>query len=133
MNLRLRIDWSDLDLLGHVNNVAYFRFIQAARINFWQACGLSPLFNESEVGPILLSTQCQFRVPLFYPGDIVVETRIEFIKNTSYGMHHRIRNSNGEIAAEAHDILVNYNFKTGAKIPMDGTFRSLLEKLGIEN
>ena len=27
---KCRIDWSDLDLLGHVNNIAFSRFIQAA-------------------------------------------------------------------------------------------------------
>ena len=31
-----RIDWSDLDLLGHVNNIAFSRFFQAARVEY---CG----------------------------------------------------------------------------------------------
>ena len=29
--LTLRIDWSELDLLGHVNNVAISRYFQAGR------------------------------------------------------------------------------------------------------
>ena len=92
VKLPLRIDWSEMDLFGHVNNVAYFKYIQASRVNYWEVSMLTALFGEKRIGPILLSTGCQFIKPLFYPGNIVVESRIEFIKNTSFGIHHRILN-----------------------------------------
>lgn len=67
VKLQLRIDWSEMDLFGHVNNVAYFKYIQAARVNYWEISMLSKLFSEMKLGPILLSTGCQFIRPLFYP------------------------------------------------------------------
>ena len=118
VKLEIRIDWSEMDLFGHVNNVSYFKYIQAARVNYWEQCGLSPLFNKSKIGPILHSTGCQFRKPLFYPGNITVETRVEYIKNTSYGLHHRILNSNNELVAEAHDVIVNFDFEKNEKVPV---------------
>jgi len=33
--LPIRIDWSEMDLFGHVNNVMYFKYIQASRVNYW--------------------------------------------------------------------------------------------------
>ncbi len=129
VHLPLRIDWADLDMFGHVNNVSYFRYTQAARVNYWEQCGLSAKFTDAEVGPLLLSTQCRFFQPLFYPGNIVVKSRTEFIKNTSYGLHHVIFNDAGEIAAEAHDVIVNFNFKLHTKVTVSNDFRAMVSAI----
>src|SRR6201996_6989661 len=95
VKLRLRIDWSEMDLFGHVNNVSYFKYIQASRVNYWEAIGLVHVFDEQKIGPILLSTSCQFIKPLHYPGHVDINARIEFIKNTSFGIHHQLLNDKG--------------------------------------
>lgn len=127
VKLPIRIDWSEMDLFGHVNNVSYFKYIQASRVNYWEVSGLQDQFRESRIGPILLSTGCQFRQPLFYPGNITVEARIEFIKNTSFGIHHRILNHLGEVAAEAHDVIVTFDFGKNEKVPVSEAFRRSVE------
>src|ERR1700691_4567430 len=96
IKLPLRIDWSEMDLFVHVNNVAYFKYIQASRVNYWEISGLAGSFGKTKIGPILLSTSCQFIKPLHYPGNIVIEASIEFIKTTSFGIHHRILNGQNE-------------------------------------
>lgn len=45
--INLRIDWSDIDLLGHVNNVSYFRYIQASRVNYLELTGFLEQGAES--------------------------------------------------------------------------------------
>ena len=129
LKLPLRIDWSEMDLFGHVNNVAYFKYLQAARVNYWEVSGLAAMFGETKIGPILLSTSCQFMKPLVYPGNIVVESRIEFIKNTSFGIHHRILNGQNELAAEAHDVIVTFDFNKNEKVPVADDFRNAVEKI----
>lgn len=129
VKLPIRIDWSEMDLFGHVNNVAYFKYIQAARVNYWEVSTLIALFDDKKIGPILLSTACQFMKPLFYPGNIVIESRVEFIKTTSFGLHHRILNEQHEIAAEAHDVIVTYDFSKNEKVPVSEHFRSSVEKI----
>jgi acyl-CoA thioester hydrolase len=129
VKLPLRIDWSEMDLFGHVNNVAYFKYIQASRVNYWEVTMLTDIFSESKIGPILLSTSCQFIKPLHYPGNIVVEAHMEFIKNTSFGIHHRICNEQNEIAAEAHDVIVNFDFNKNEKTPVSDAFRKAVEHL----
>ncbi len=129
VKLELRIDWSEMDLFGHVNNVAYFKYIQASRVNYWEKSMLTALFSEMKVGPILLSTGCQFIKPLHYPGNIVVESRVEFIKNTSFGIHHRILNEANEIAAEAHDVIVTFDFNKNEKVPVSDEFRKAVAEI----
>lgn len=118
-----------MDLFGHINNVSYFKYIQASRVNYWELTGLAATFNETKIGPILLSTACQFMKPLHYPGLITVEARMEFMKSTSFGLHHRVRAENGDIAAEAHDVIVNYDFNKNEKTPISEAFRAAAERI----
>lgn len=126
---KLRIDWSDLDYFEHVNNVSYFKYIQSARVNYWEHIGLAQMHKETNMGPLLASCKCDFKQPLLYPGNIVVQSRVEFIKNTSFGIHHQILNSNDEVAAEAHDVLVMFDFNTNEKIKFPEVFRDRIEAL----
>jgi len=121
VKLHLRLDWSEMDLFGHINNVMYFKFIQASRVNYWEHVGFLNRYFKEKIGPILVSTGCQFSKPLFYPDNITIEVRVEFIKNTSIGLHHRILNGKKELCAEAHDVIVLYNFAKNEKviIPME--------------
>ncbi|MDX5348904.1 MAG: thioesterase family protein [Hymenobacteraceae bacterium] len=129
LQLNLRIDWSELDLFGHVNNVSFIKYVQSSRVNYWEKIGLSQLFDETKVGAILASTACQFRLPLFYPGEITVQVRCEFIKTTSFGLQHQILNQDGEIAAEAHDVMVMYDFNKHQKVPFPEHLKKAIQEL----
>ena len=129
IKLPLRLDWSEMDIFGHINNVAYFKYVQSSRVNCWEVSGLASSFSVTKIGPILLSTTCQFMKPLFYPGNIVIAARIEFIKNTSFGIHHHILNELGQVAAEAHDVIVMYDFAKNEKVPVSDEFRNFVTKM----
>jgi acyl-CoA thioester hydrolase len=126
--LALRIDWSELDLFGHVNNVMYFKYLQSARVNYWDLVGLSNSFLEHKMGAMLLSSQCQFKKPLFYPGNIIIKTHLEFVKNTSFGLVHHIYNGNAEEVASGNDIIVFYNYNKHSKETIPGWLRNNLAK-----
>jgi len=118
-----------MDLFGHINNVSYFKYVQASRVHYWELTGLAATFPVTRIGPVLLSTGCQFMQPLFYPGNIEVESRVEFMKNTSFGIHHRILNAAKEICAEAHDVIVMFDFNTNQKVPIPLEFRDKVKVL----
>jgi acyl-CoA thioester hydrolase len=129
LSLELRIDWSELDLFGHVNNVMFFKYIQAARVNYWETIGINKNFRTDKIGPLLVSTSCQFKKQLLYPGNVVVKTGINFIKNTSFGIHHRIFDKHGDVVAEAEDVIVMFDFNKNEKVPVSAEMRALVEKL----
>jgi len=129
VSLQLRIDWSELDLFGHVNNVMFMKYVQAARVNYWETIGLYQEFLKTKQGPMLASVNCQFRRPLFYPGTVTIRTRMEFIKNTSFGFHHELLDNKGEVAAEAHDVMVSFDFNKNEKIPFPEELKKAVEKL----
>lgn len=129
VELRLRIDWSELDYFGHVNNVTFFKYMQASRVNYWEAIGLYQSYGETKVGPMLVSVKCDFRKPLFYPGNIVVSASVEMIKTTSFGMVHRIINEHGEVCAEGHDVMVMFDFGRNEKVAIPDVYREKIQAL----
>ena len=128
VKLKWRLDWSEMDLFGHINNVSYFKYIQASRVNYWETIGINSL-KEGGIGPMLLSTSCRFIKPLFYPGSILIVSTITFIKNTSFGISHRILDEKGEIAAEAEDVIVMYDFNENKKVAVSDELREKMQTI----
>ena len=122
--LRLRIDWSEQDLFGHINNVAFMKYVQASRVNYWEQVGIP---STKSSGVMLVSTSCQFKKPLFYPGDVRIEASVNFIKNTSFGFHHIIYNSSDEVIAEADDVMVLYDFDKNENVVIPDNIRKQLD------
>lgn len=127
--LTLRIDWSELDYFGHVNNVSFFKYIQSARVHYWDQIGLTESHRRTNIGPMLASCKCTFRSPLYYPGEVCIHTHARFIGNTSFGFEHRLMDGAGVVAAEAEDVMVMYDFNQGKKVPFPADMRTLIEQL----
>lgn len=127
-SLSLRLDWSELDLYGHINNVAFFKYLQASRINYLEQVGLGALSADGP-GPIIAATECRFLQPLHYPGSIVVKASVSFIRHTSFGITHHIYNDAGGLAAEGRDVVVLYHHGTQQKMQITDALRKQIELL----
>lgn len=115
-NISLRIDWSELDIFGHVNNVAFNKYAQAARLNYVDTIGLMQLHRIQNIGFMVAETNCQFKKELLFPGNIHIQTKIDFVKNTSFALEHTMINDNDEIVAIAKDVLVVFDFNKKEKV-----------------
>ena len=66
------IRWGDMDAMGHVNNTVYFRYMEQARIGWFDA-----LVPEQEAwkstGIVIVNASCNFKKPLNYPGTVEVK------------------------------------------------------------
>lgn len=113
--IELRIDWSEMDLFGHVNNLAILKYIQAARVQFLENTGIMRLHAETGIGPVLASTSCQFKKQLRYPGRVTVHSKVEAIKNTSFQMRVVVLDEAREIVAEGLDVIVMFDYRSNRK------------------
>jgi len=123
ISLRLRIDWSELDVFGHVNSLAFLKYVQAARVNYWEHLGLYQSFLSTTQGTMLASVHCDLRRPLHYPGEVIVQTQIAFVKNSSFGFRYELLNAEGETVAQASDVMVSFDFATNQPIPCPDVIR----------
>jgi acyl-CoA thioester hydrolase len=86
---RLRILWGDMDALGHVNNVMYFRYMEQARIGMFAAL-VPPEQAWKSLGMVIVSTACDFKRALVYPADIEVKVFTEPPGGSSLGTVYEI-------------------------------------------
>lgn len=127
--LEIRIDWADLDLFGHVNNVAFFKYVQAARVNYCESIGLTSLNEPGKHSFMVASSQCQFKKPILFPGSVRVLAKADWIKNTSLQLSYRLLDHSEELVAEAADVIVVFDHHTKQKIHIGDRLRSAIEAI----
>ena len=76
----LPMRWADADMLQHLNNAAYFRFMEEARIRMLAAAGLKA---DGSVGNVVAHCACDFLRPITYPATVRVKLVVERIGSTS--------------------------------------------------
>ena len=70
IEIALPIDWAELDLYGHVNNVAFYKYMQSSRIAFCESIGLSVLNEPDKPSFILAASECHYKQKLLFPGTV---------------------------------------------------------------
>ena len=118
-----------MDLFGHINNVSYFKFLQAGRVNFWESAGLVELLTSQNIGPVLAETGCKFLKPLQYPGSIEVRTGLAERRTTSFVLSQQIYDAAGTLCAEGRDVIVWFDYTAGVKIPLGAEQIVAMERL----
>jgi len=69
---RIPIRWGDMDAMGHVNNTVYFRYMEQARISWFDA--LIPEEGAwKHTGIVIANATCNYKRPLTYPGTVEVK------------------------------------------------------------
>jgi len=128
-SLTLRIDWSEMDEFRHVNNVMFMKYIQSGRVNYWQLTGIYDLFLKERKGFMVLSVSCRFISPLYFPGEVTIETGLIEMGNSSLKLKHVLRNNTQQIVAEAEDVLVMYNFNENSKMNIPEELRNRINTI----
>src|SRR4026208_790458 len=65
---RVPMRWGEMDALGHMNNVSYFRYFEQARISWFDSLTID--YRPGSEGPILGTMSCKYITPAVYPVDI---------------------------------------------------------------
>lgn len=86
----INVAWGEMDALGHVNNVIYFRYLETARIEYFRQIGLLDHFDLAKVGPVLRDTQCQYRRPVVFPDLLQVGAKIVELHANYFMMEYAI-------------------------------------------
>ena len=79
-----KLRFSDTDMIGHVNNVAYAALLESGRTAFSHA-HLFPHILRGVLG-VMVRVEIDYRRELHWPGKVDVGTRIVAIGRSSYAM-----------------------------------------------
>ncbi len=128
--IELPVQWGEMDSFQHVNNVAYFRYFESARIAYLERIGHIETMNATGIGPILASARCDFKRPLTYPDRIFVGIRVSEMSADRFTMQFRIFSQKLQgIAAEGDGVIVSYNYRERRKAPIPQEVRRRIEEL----
>lgn len=120
--------WSDNDMLGHVNNVVYYRFFEAVVVRFqMEEAGVDWLADK--ISPQAVETLCRFHRPLSFPETVEAGLRVERIGNSSVTFEIALFGEDDDSpAASGHFVHVFVDAKTLKSQPIPDDKRKILEK-----
>lgn len=95
----LNVQPSDIDELGHVNNVVYVRWVQEVAAAHWSAVASEPL--RQRYAWVVLRHEIDYRHPAFLQDTIVGETWVGHHQGARFERFVRLSNAQGKILAEA--------------------------------
>lgn len=121
--------WGEMDAFGHANNVAYFRWLETARMHYLRRIGITHPDEQDGLGLLLADTRCRFLKPLTFPDTLTVRCGVSRMGNTSFTMAYRILSERDGLAAEAESVQVMFDYRKGAKTPIPVPIREAIERL----
>ncbi len=125
-SIAVEIRFRDIDMFGHVNNAAYFTYIESARVAYYTA--LTGLTDPREFGMTLASEKMDFLKPIFYGQTVHVYTRIGRVGNKSWTLEHEIRDAQtGEVMAAGSTVNVHYDYKSKQTLPLPADLVAKME------
>lgn len=130
-SLRRRVEWRDLDAVGHVNNAAYADFVENIGRQAVAACGWSAA-TMAKAGFDLATRQISidYRHPALPEDELEISTWLSELTPESAVRHTTIvRLSDGELLARAHSVWGCVDVESRAPVVMPAEYlESLLPK-----
>jgi acyl-CoA thioester hydrolase len=128
--VELPVVWGEMDSYRHVNNAVYFRYFEAARLDYFRRLDWFAYEEQTGIGPILHSTSARFRKPLTYPDTIWVAARVPTLEADRFIMEYRlVSHKLAALAAEGTGTIVAYHYAQGKKVPIPDELRRRITEL----
>lgn len=98
--LEISIKPEDIDLMGHVNNIVYLRWVQEAAVAHWQV-----IANKQEQESLLwmvIRHEIDYKRQAFLGDQIIAKTWVGGLRRYAFERHTELlRKSDGKILAKA--------------------------------
>jgi acyl-CoA thioester hydrolase len=109
------IRWSDVDQLGHVNNVAFLRYLQEARVDMLFVNAAERGTDDLARGVVVHRHEIAYRAPMEIrpdpagrPRPARVDTWAAKVGAASFELGYELRAADGTVCAVASSVLVPY-------------------------
>lgn len=118
------IRFADLDLLGHVNNVAFTIYAESSRAAFMHQTGF--WIPKAPRQNVIVRLELDYRRELHYPGEVRVGLRVLKIGNSSFTLGQALF-SGEHCVATAVVVIVRMDAGTRRATPLNDEERAQLQ------
>jgi len=124
------VRWGDMDAFNHVNNATYLRYIEQARIEWFETLG--PQWLSDSIAPIMAAAHINYRRPIEYPARIRVELYAQRLGGSSITVGHRIVDNQDPslLYADGDVVLVWIDRASGRSIALPEFAQAACERAG---
>ncbi|MBE0366906.1 acyl-CoA thioesterase [Pseudoalteromonas aurantia] len=134
INTKVNVVWGEMDALGHVNNVSYFRYFETARIDFLSQTGLLSILSEPSHSPVLRDTYAQYKRPVTFPDTLHIGSYITDIKEDRFTMRYEaFSESQQAICTTGYASVVMFNMNSGQKAAIPSNMLTILKQYTLDN
>ena len=119
----MSVRWRDMDAMGHVNNAKYVSYLEEARVR-WML-GVEGVSMNDRIAPVVANTNVNYRAPIVWPNNIVVELYVERLGNASVTIAHRIVDEKDAsvLYSDGNVVVVWMDTQTGRSAPLPEAVR----------
>ena len=125
-NVDLPVQFRDIDVMGHVNNATYLRYMETARVEL--ARRLGQMREGFRAGFIVASVRCEFKKPIRDERRITVSVWVSRIGDRSWDLDYSIRGPRKAEYAIGRTTQVAYDYKTKSAVQISGRLKKVLAK-----
>ncbi|MGC9163410.1 MAG: acyl-CoA thioesterase [Thiomonas sp.] len=124
--MAIPIRWGDMDMMGHVNNTVYFRYMEIIRLEWMRAAGVPA--NPNGFGPVIVNAFCNFQTELTYPGEVLARLYTADVGRTSFDTYTLLSRTDDPdtIYASGGSRVVWVDFPKRKSVPLPEMLRALL-------
>ncbi len=117
--LPITVQWGEMDVFAHVNNAAYVRWGESARISYFEAINFS---DSGKYLPILGFQSLKYISPVAYPDRVSIGTRVDDIQSDRFVLlsHFFSEAQDRLVAIQYHEIVV-LSSADGKRVEVPGT------------
>ncbi|UUE98964.1 acyl-CoA thioesterase [Xanthomonas hortorum pv. pelargonii] len=121
----ISVRWRDMDSMGHVSNAKYISYLEEARVR-WML-GVEGVAMTDRIAPVVAATNVNYKRPLVWPNDILVELFVERLGSSSITIGHRILDQKDQsvLYSDGNVVVVWIDTQTGKSASLPDAVRAL--------
>ena len=124
--LPIQVRFSDVDVVGHVNNIIFFAYYDTGKAAFMTDL-LGKKVSWDEVDTVVANVDCAFIAPIFYGENIEVLTTCTGMHDKSFRLLQMLRNGDtGEVKSVCETVMVSFDPQTQKAAPLSDQWREKL-------
>jgi len=126
-SLRMTVPFSDIDMMGHVNNARYFTYLETVRAEHMH--NFTKGRDALELGIIIARAEIDYKYPAVWLDVLLVKMRTISVGNSSWVYEYEIVDEKSDrVIALGKTVQVAYDYGTKTPIAIPEELKKMLLK-----
>ncbi|MFO0737010.1 MAG: thioesterase family protein [Labilithrix sp.] len=125
-SVSIPVAWGEMDAYGHVNNAVFLRWLETARIRWFEDVAYPEA--DGKTGPVLRTALVEYLLPVKYPDTVQVTARPTKLGRSSVTLAYEVTSdAQRVVVAKGESVVVFADFVAGGSVPLPDDARARIE------